>query len=153
MQSQQGPRTLVALTLITFCLLGTGVYHLLSSYYKTTTWEHAQGRIVSVQTYSSSRSAHSEVATVTYHTPHSPEARTLRTYSATHWRMGANVDVLYHPQRPDEALTNTFADLYGKGATYCLFGSLVGCLLLMVLLVNRHHRRAAAKQRTEQTSC
>ena len=141
----QGPRTLVLLALLTFCLLGTGIYHLLHNYHKTTTWEHTSGRIVSVHHYGSSRARRS-TATVTYRTPHTPDTRTLRTYTAIHWRLGANVEVLYHPQHPDKALTNTFADLYAKGVTYCFIGTIFGALLLVILLANRHLKRKAAKQ-------
>lgn len=145
MKTIQGPRTLVPLTLLTFCLLGAGIYHLLHNYRKTTTWGHTTGRIVSVHHYGSNH-ARRRIATVTYRTPHSPDTRTLRTRPAIHWRPGANVDVLYHPQRPDKALTNTFADLYDKGVIYCFVGSLFGALLLVILLANRHHKREAAKQ-------
>lgn len=138
LETEPKPLELLIILLLTLALLGAGTYHLLSSYCKATTWEHADGRIISaVTTYN--RHGSRNVITIAYRTPHSPALHTIRAYN-TNWR-GEHIDVLYHPQHPDQAIANTFSSLYDKGTKFCLFGGLLGAVLLVLLLGKRYQRR------------
>ena len=139
LETKQGPLELLIILLITLALLGIGTYHLLSGYSKATTWEHADGRVISAVILSNHRGTR-DVVTIAYRTPHSPALHTIRAYNTN--RRGERVmDVLYHPHRPNQAIANTFNSLYGKGTKFCLLGGLLGALLLVMLLSNRYQNR------------
>ena len=137
LETRQGPLELPIILLLTLALLGIGTYHLLSGYSKATTWEHADGRVISAVILSNHRGTR-DVITIAYRTPHSPALHTIRAYN-TKWR-GGHVDVLYHPDHPDQAIANTFSSLYDKGTKFCLFGGLFAALLFVLLLSKRYRR-------------